>query len=435
MRITSVEVENIGGLDSFKLQPGSVTAITGGNGTGKTSLMNALKAPFEKGYDPRLLKDGEAEGFVKLTTDDGSRIVFSQDERGNDVKYYPADSKRSVNAARTLVQALEDGLALDPLKFLTLKPKQRIEYLLEHSKISFTPEEIAEAIGGKASASLDLNGIDSLRETVFENRKALNSAATEASKAAAAMAKSLGPDDSEDWTAKAAETQTSLESQKAERQKELDLLRTARGIELERVNNDARRRIKEIEQGLKDSIKSIQASSASLMELVEEQFETSINELTATLSEARTKAEAQQRSKGAREQIARFEAHAVSKEAEASKLTNALEKIDKLKTRKLKEEGIPGLDLKKGDIYVDGIQFDALNRAKQYRMAIEICKRGAGDLPLMLIDNADCLVGPDLDEFVAAAAESGMQVIMGRAVEDEFNRSKRAPLTAEVLAQ
>ena len=434
MRITTVEVENIGGLDSFKLKPGSVTALTGSNGSGKTSILNALKAPFDRGYDPRLLKEGEAEGFVRFQLDDGSRIVFSQDERGNDVKYYPADSKRSVNAARTLVQALEDGLALDPLKFLALKPKQRIEYLLEHSKISFAPQEILDATGQSPRAALNLEGIDALRETIYENRKALNVAATEASKAAAGMKAHLGTDNAEDWTAKAAEAQDALSTKRDEGRDKVSALSIAALNKAAVVRADFEEKLRVITQERDAAINAINEKTQGGISAIEASYAAELEALTATLAEARTKADAQQRSKGAREQVAVFEATAKAKEAEAEKLTDALVKIDKLKTRKLKEEGIPGLDLKKGDIYVDGIQFDSLNRAKQYRLAIEICKRGAGDLPLMLIDNADCLVGPDLDEFVAAAAESGMQVIMGRAIEDASDRTKRVPLAAEVLA-
>ena len=415
MRITHVEVENIRGIDRFTMEPGAVTVIRGGNGFGKSSLLDAIKAPFEKGYDPSLLKIGTEGGFVRLTLDDGSRIIFEQDERGNDVKYYPADSKKTIKAARTFVQGLEDTLALDPLKFLRLDPKQRMAYLLEHSAVQFSAEEIAKATGRSIREPLKLDGIDALREAIYDERRTANVAADQAAKTVESLKAGLGEDDATDWAAVETEQRSKLEAAKLARQDYESTARTEMQQEVAKIADNFARQIRALEESRDKAVAALRSMYEGNIAANGVAYGGEIETLTAIHAEAREKAQQQQRSAGTRQQVQVFAATAKAAEAKSEKLTAELKAIDALKAKKLAQDGIPGMEFRKGEIYVDGIKFDALNRAERFKLAINICKRGAGELPLMLVDDADCLVGEDWEEFVRIAAESGMQVMISRA--------------------
>jgi predicted ATP-dependent endonuclease of OLD family len=415
MRITKVEVSNIRGIELFEMSPGAVTVIRGANGIGKSSLMDAIKAPFEKGYDPSLLRNGAEEGFVKLTLDDGSRIVFEQDERGNDVKYYPSDSKKTIKAARTFVQGLEDSLALDPLKFLRLEPKQRIAYLLEHSPVQFLPEEVAKATGRSIRQPLKLDGIDALRESIYEERRTANVAADQASKTAESLKAQLGEEDATDWSVVESEKRNKLEEAKAARSNIETVMRAEMQSEISKLSEDFAAQIKALEDSRDQAIATLKSGYENSIRSQSATYDSEIETLVAEHIHAREKAQQQQRSAGTRKQIDQFATTAKAAEQKSEKLTAELKAIDTLKAKKLKEDGIPGMEFGKGEIYVDGIKFDAVNRAERFKLAINICKRGAGELPLMLVDDADCLVGDDWEEFVKIASESGMQVVISRA--------------------
>ena len=75
MKVNKITISNILGLESYEIKPGQFTAITGANGQGKTSALDAIKAAVGGGHDATLLRNGATEGRIVLELDDGSSIV------------------------------------------------------------------------------------------------------------------------------------------------------------------------------------------------------------------------------------------------------------------------------------------------------------------------------------------------------------------------
>jgi DNA repair exonuclease SbcCD ATPase subunit len=75
MHISKVKITNILGIDELEFQPGQFNAFTGGNGSGKTSALEAIKAALKGGHDATLLRNGADKGEVVLVLDDGSRWI------------------------------------------------------------------------------------------------------------------------------------------------------------------------------------------------------------------------------------------------------------------------------------------------------------------------------------------------------------------------
>jgi len=86
MRITGIEIENILGIKELEFNPGQVTEISGKNGSGKTSILEAIKGALKGGHDATLLKAGETQGGVVLVLDNGFRINKTITSKGSELE-------------------------------------------------------------------------------------------------------------------------------------------------------------------------------------------------------------------------------------------------------------------------------------------------------------------------------------------------------------
>ena len=61
LRIAHLKISNILGIDELEFSPAGFNDIRGKNGTGKTSVLEAIKAATGKGHDATLLRKGETK--------------------------------------------------------------------------------------------------------------------------------------------------------------------------------------------------------------------------------------------------------------------------------------------------------------------------------------------------------------------------------------
>ena len=85
---------------------------------------------------------------------------------------------------------------------------------------------------------------------------------------------------------------------------------------------------------------------------------------------------------------------------------------------------IPGAEVRDGEIYVNDVPFDRINRAQQVQFALNLARLRAGELGLVLVDGLECLDAETYPAFEAAAATTGLQFLV--------NRVTSGPLKVEV---
>jgi len=66
MRVSKPEIKNLLGIEQLEIAPGSVTVISGKNASGKTSVLESIKAALGGGHDGTLLRKGAKEGEIFL---------------------------------------------------------------------------------------------------------------------------------------------------------------------------------------------------------------------------------------------------------------------------------------------------------------------------------------------------------------------------------
>ena len=81
MKVTKLKVVSFQGLRELEFEPGpGIVRITGANGVGKTSVLNALHAAFSnRSTHSRVVHDGEQEGLILFELDTG---ITGQRSRG-----------------------------------------------------------------------------------------------------------------------------------------------------------------------------------------------------------------------------------------------------------------------------------------------------------------------------------------------------------------
>src|SRR5438270_7793157 len=75
MKLEKVQIESIGGIEYLEFPTSAaLIEVTGDNGVGKSSVLNAIRCVVEGGHDPALLRLGAKKGVVRLLLDDGTTI-------------------------------------------------------------------------------------------------------------------------------------------------------------------------------------------------------------------------------------------------------------------------------------------------------------------------------------------------------------------------
>jgi hypothetical protein len=430
IRIREISIENIYGTKSFSLKAGALNILSGHNGSNKTSFLDGLKRVFIGGHDPAMLRRGAKVGKLILCLSDERKIVMTTTAKGTTYEFLSPDGV-ALPAPRTLIEDLADSLSVDPVAILSAKEKDLTAILLKVMPITFNPAEIEAALGTDElypipTAAVDLDTIAIMRKTLFETRTTYNRDLKAAEGSLTNLRSSLPADDDVDWAMRVEEFEGLEKEATKQRQDELDLHRgTALTAERE-INTWRQNEISRIEAEYKNALKVIQENLTSKEGEVNTAWEPEIKRVTTELATAKERARTKDRAEGIRTMIRETELKREKFEEKSDLLTTALEGIDSLKQTKLEELPIQGLELREGSVYFRDIPFHRQNKATRLEVAFQIAGLYAeGQLPLMLIDEAENMVDITWDEFKAAAVESGFQIFAARA--------EAGPLTVEVI--
>lgn len=440
MKVSKISIKNILGLESIEIQPGSVTEITGSNGSGKTSTLDAIRAALGAGHDATLLRKGATEGQVVLVLDDGTEIRRRITEDKSDTTVvHPHFGK--LPQPRAYIKKLADALSLNPVAFLTADRKARVDQLLQAipmkitaDRLGFVPNHALEGVDLDRHA---LEVIGAIGKAIYDLRTGINRAEKEKRATAKQMADSLPADSPEgDWKAsldgamaESTELQQStrsllaaidkeasslIEAARAECEAHCEAVKAERDAAIERIRADAEIEIQRTHEGYEEVRAQAESRRQEQRKAAEADFRPKEAEIKERIGHARAMAEAHSKARDAREFIQSLTRDADKLEAESSKLTHAMGQLEILKSELLGQLPIEGLSVQDGDIYVGGIPFDRVNESKRIRLAIEIAKLRAGSLGLVAVDGLERLDPRTFEAFKREAAKSKLQFVISR---------------------
>ncbi|HWZ92221.1 MAG TPA: AAA family ATPase, partial [Polyangiaceae bacterium] len=420
MRVQKISIRNVLGIESLDIMPGTVTVIEGANGTGKTSITEALKA-ITGGADATLVRDGTVAGEVVLVLEDGREIRRRVSAKASPLQVKDAVGSK-MKAPGAAVGELIDSLSVNPIAFLTAPEKQRAAWLLEAMPLSVTLEDLSACGVVPLSGDADGHALEALERVsrrLYDARTGINSLA-KGKRATVAQLIGTLPTGGRP-TSELAEKRARLEAIDAQlvAAKTEDHGQTAGWIEEARVKYEQEIRAHEAE------INRLRIDSANRLAELKQSYQdrgrdrenkaqAERERLLMSIAALEQEEQEQVRAEQTRHLVAKMADEAAASEADSLKLTNTLGALGALKKRLVEQLPIRGLEIRDGAVFADGLPFERLNRARQVQIALQVAKLRAGEVPLVVVDNLECLDPDTFAAFEAAAQKSGMQFIVTR---------------------
>lgn len=415
MKIAHIRISNILGVDELEFSPAGFTEITGPNGSGKTSVLEAIKSVIEGGHDATLLRNGADKGEIVLVLDDGTEIKRRVGARASTTDVV-RDGKKVARPGEA-IRALTDMLSVNPVDFLRAPKKDRVRVLLEAMPLEADTDKLAELSGVPVRAQPGVHALHVIQQVyqqVYDDRTGTNRAVKEKEATINQLRQAMPA------------VPAGAEGDEEELQAKIDAIDDAKRTELDRIQTkldglraEAQAKI----DAIKAELAETERRAAKQREKKLQQFADEREPIAVQIAAIRSNRDAAARRAQTLDTIEKMETELKTLAGDAKKQTKALADIEQYKSDLLASLPIPGLEVKDGEIYRDGVPFDRLNTAQQVDVAVEIAKLRAGDLGVICVDRIECLDSESLEAFRERALESGLQLFVTRVDDEEFSIS------------
>lgn len=410
MKVQKIRISNILGLETLEFAPGRVTVISGRNGAGKSSVLEALKYALTGGTDATIKRKGTEKGEVVIELDEAT-VTRPTDKAAEITVAGVGPIRRVAEFLRSRI----DSLSFNPVQFLLAPKDKRTEWFLEMVPVEVGDDEL-RAAGVETLPPPARNGLDRIAaatKLVYDARTGVNRALKEKRAAVAQLAEGVVEVPDSDVTA--------LQTEK-------DRISAALAEDIEGVKDRAAGLLKKIREDAQARIDAIKTTQAEEERIVQEELVREVERLRSIagpeLEAAGSRlAVAQEQSKLAaqtaktRELIARMTTESAALEGEAGRYSATLDNLDALKVRALDRLPIKDVEIRDGEILVGGIPFDRVNTAARVQFVLNVAMLRKGSLPLVLLDGLECLDPETFEAFVKAAASCDAQFICTRVTE------------------
>lgn len=155
LRVTALEIRNLWGVAEAIVRPGKRNIIRGPNGTGKTSLLEAIQIALgggTLGKYQRIGADGPPEIVLEISGPTESIRVEREGDKPPRVLKQVGDSAayEKVKTPASFLKGLFDTKGANPFIFLGASDDDRAQLLLEALDLEMDEELLAETLGSDA---------------------------------------------------------------------------------------------------------------------------------------------------------------------------------------------------------------------------------------------------------------------------------------------
>lgn len=405
MKIVALTAENVKKLRAVEIKPsGTLVAITGKNGQGKTSVLDAIwwalagtthiqAAPIRKGESKARIRLDLGEIVVERRfTDKGSTLTVESAEGAR----YPSPQK--------MLDALLGALTFDPLAFVGQEPKKQFETLR-----------------GIVKLEVDFDELDGLNRSDFDKRtdvnrqaKALRAQAEGIAVAANLPAEPIDTQALMDEMAGAAKVNAEIETRKGRRDSAASEIAEKRRVAAEK--RERARRLRE-EADVCDQSAAVYEGDADTLQKKLDDAEplpepVNVDAVRAKLADAQAKnAEIAKR-----ERRAELAKQAEALEAQSKDLTDKMAAREQAKAEAIAKAKMPvdGLGFGEGIVTFGGVPFEQASTAEQIRVSLAIAMAANPKLKVIRIKEGSMLDADNLALVAKMAEENGYQVWMER---------------------
>ena len=412
MKVKKLSIRNIMGVAEIEVMPNRVTLISGKNATGKTSIMSAIASIIGGGHDASLLRKGEQDGEAVIVFDDGLEIEKTITE--NNSKLAVSKDGVSMKSPAKYVKELF-GSGFNPVNFLNMNEKGRIDEILKNAPISMDMSTIEDITGGIVEGidymEHPLKVIDKIRTSLYDSRTGFNRVVSDAEKTKREMRNAIvdvDPSVTKEIEEKREELSRVEESISYAEQEYYENRESVNAEEQEAIDN-----IKAKYAGIKEAMRN---KHDKIVESMQETKQAIRGELFALANQENLLKQQEH----TRKYIDDLEKKIQTNNAESLRLSAAIDKLDRYKASLVADINIAGhtVNISDGKLLIDDIPYEKLNTAAKVSIAMSIAEANMGDARLAVIDGAECLDNDSLSAIAKEAEERDIQLIMFRVSED-----------------
>ena len=169
MKTTKIKIKNLFGITETELDGRSVE-ITGANGVGKTSVIDAFRYALTNKSDRNIIvRKGEKEGEIIVETDTG--LIIDRKKRTEQADYKSVkENGREVMAPENFLKQLFTQLQLDPVAFTLMDEKSKNRAILDLIEFDWDLNFIRDKFGEIPSwVNYEQNILEVLNDMQSEN--------------------------------------------------------------------------------------------------------------------------------------------------------------------------------------------------------------------------------------------------------------------------
>jgi energy-coupling factor transporter ATP-binding protein EcfA2 len=146
MKLTKIKISNLFGIKECEINGGNIE-ITGDNGTGKTSIIDAIKYALKNKSDrDYIIKNGTVKGEILIETDSGLSIKRKIETGKSDYKKV-TQSGADIRNPETVLRDIITELQLDPVEFVNMTSKEQNRIILDMIDFKWDKNWIIEQFG------------------------------------------------------------------------------------------------------------------------------------------------------------------------------------------------------------------------------------------------------------------------------------------------
>lgn len=464
MKTTKIRIKNLFGISETELD-GRNIEITGSNGTGKTSVIDAIKYALtnqsERDY---IIKQNEREGEILIETDTGLRIDRKKRTDKADYKSVK-DGGREVAGPESLLKTLFTPLQLDPVRFIALDKKEQNRIILDLVEFDWDLNwikeqfgEIPEGVDYTQNILQVLNDIQAENGMYFQSRQDINRDLRNKRAFVGEIAENIPAGyDAEKWEKydlggtyrrieKARELNSRIERAKIfkdsydnkvrgyEAEKEIQISSEKEKIASERDNlTSTIERLKAEIKSAEEKLLTLDDKLSDKVALAESQYNEKVAKLDSdmktadeyigripadiTEDEAEVRiAEEMKKHLNEYKRMQALEEDCEKLREQSDELTRKIELARNLPGQILEEATLPveGLTVESGVPLIRGLPVSNLSEGEKLELCVDVALSKPNNLQIILIDGAEKLSDENRERLYNKCREKGLQFIATR---------------------
>ena len=464
MKISKIKIKNLFGITEQELDGKSVE-ITGANGVGKTSILDAIRYALTNSSDrDYIVKNGENEGEIIIETDTGLSINRKKRTNSSDYKSIKQNEKE-VNSPETFLKEIFTPLQLNPVEFCSMSKQEQNRVILDLIDFKWDLNWIKEQFG-EIPAGINyeqnilqvLNDIQADDSPYFKARQDINRDIKNNKAFIQDIAEELRSNyDTKKWSEfnlteklkelmNKKEENAKIEQAKEyisnydnkikgyEAQRQINIAAEEKNIQIEREN--LQKEIATLEEKIKadkEKLLSLDKILEDKKKIVDLEYEKKVSALDESIQRAKefankepidisnlqSECDTAEKMKSYLNEYNRMKDYEVKIEElriQSNEYTRKIELARDLPALILREATIPikGLTVKDGIPLIDGKPVNNLSEGEQLMLCVDVALSKPNSLKLILLDGVEKLSDKNRQLLYDKCKEKGLQFIATR---------------------